>query len=86
MRRVFWLGLGVAVGVLVVRKLTKTAESYSPKGLAASASGSVTGLLDAVRDFVEDARVAAAEREQVLRDAIERGDDVAHLGEGRHSA
>jgi hypothetical protein len=66
MRRLFWLGIGVAVGVLVVRKVTKTAEAYSPKGLASSAKGSAVGLLDSVRNFVEDARVAMAEHEVEL--------------------
>jgi hypothetical protein len=66
MRRLFWLGVGAAVGVLIVRKITQTAEAYSPKGLATSAKGSAIGLLDSVRDFIEDARVAMAEREVEL--------------------
>ena len=72
MRRLFWLGIGVAVGVLVVRKITKTAEAYSPKGLADSARGSAVGLLDAARAFVEDARVAMAEHEVELTRALEQ--------------
>lgn len=66
MRRLFWLGVGVAVGVLVVRKVTRTAHAYSPAGLADTARGSVAGLLDAVRDFVDDARLAMAQREEEL--------------------
>ena len=81
MRRLFWIGIGAAVGVLIVRKITKTAEAYSPKGLANSARGSAVGLLDSVRDFVEDARVAMAEREVELARAREQakgGDSGAH--------
>jgi hypothetical protein len=70
MRRLFWLGVGVAVGVLVVRKVAKTAESYSPHGLADSARSSVGGLLETVREFADDVRTAMAEREEDLLAAL----------------
>lgn len=74
MRRLFWLGigagLGTAVGVLVVRKLTRTAEAYTPKGIAASLQSSAVGALDQVRLFVEDARAAMAEREAEIHEAL----------------
>lgn len=66
MRRLFWLGIGVAVGVLVVRRITKTAEAYTPKGLA----NAVSGLGDTVRDFAAEVRVAMAEREDEMLDAL----------------
>jgi hypothetical protein len=70
MRRLLWLGIGIAVGALVVRKLTKTAESYTPKGLADGARESVTGMLDSVREFVEEVREGMAEREDELLAAL----------------
>jgi hypothetical protein len=70
MRRLLWLGIGVAVGVVVVRKLTKTAESYTPKGIAASVQASAAGALDQVRTFVADARAAMAEREEEIHQAL----------------
>lgn len=73
MRRLFWIGVGAAVGVLVVRKISRTAEAYSPKGLAGSARGSAVGLLDSVRAFIEDARVAMAEHEVELTRALTEG-------------
>ncbi|GAA0273949.1 hypothetical protein [Cryptosporangium japonicum] len=73
MRRLFWIGVGAAVGILVVRKISRTAEAYSPKGLANSARGSAIGLLDSVRDFLEDARVAMAEHEVELTRALQEG-------------
>jgi len=79
MRRLFWLGLGVAVGALVVRKVVKTAESYSPQGLADSARTSVGGLLETVREFADDVRVAMAEREDDLLAALATEGDVASL-------
>jgi hypothetical protein len=79
MRRLFWLGVGVAVGGLVVRKVLKTAESYGPQGLAESARASVGGVLETVREFAEDVRVAMAEREDELLAALATEGDVAGL-------
>jgi hypothetical protein len=61
-RRMFWLALGVTVGALVVRKLSRTAEQLSPRGL----SQSLQGLADALRDFVDEVREGAAVRESEL--------------------
>ncbi|HEV2087870.1 MAG TPA: hypothetical protein VGR21_06140 [Cryptosporangiaceae bacterium] len=83
MRRLFWLGLGVAAGALAVRKLTRAAQSYSPRGLADSARGSVTGLVDSVRDFVDEARRASAERERELLTGLTTAEDGAAY-EGEH--
>ena len=54
MKRLFWLALGVTVGALLVRKLTRTAQSLSPSGIAATVSGSVGGLAAAVREFADE--------------------------------
>ena len=66
MRRLFWLGIGVGVGALVVRRITKTAQAYTPKGLA----GAVAGLGETFREFAADVRVAMAEREDEMLDAL----------------
>ena len=84
MRRLFWIGVGAAVGILVVRKITQTAEAYSPKGLANSARGSAVGLLDSVREFLEDARVAMAEHEVELTRALQQNQTPD--GGGAHRA
>ena len=85
MRRLFWIGVGAAVGVLIVRKISRTAEAYSPKGLADSARGSAVGLLDAMREFIEDARVAMAEHEVELTRALTEGRPPVDGG-GAHRA
>ncbi len=72
MRRVFWVALGATAGVLVVRKVTRTAEAYTPAGLARS----VGGLGDSLRYFADQVRAGMAERELELRDAL--GLDEAH--------
>ncbi|MGH3728436.1 MAG: hypothetical protein ACRDTU_06750 [Micromonosporaceae bacterium] len=70
LKRVFWLGVGVAVGVVVVRKLSRTAEAYTPRGIAASAQESAVGLLDSVREFMQDVREGMAEREAEIHAAL----------------
>lgn len=66
MKRLFWIALGATAGVLVVRKLQKTAHAYTPAGLAES----VQGLGDDLRYFAEEVRAGMAEREIELRDAL----------------
>jgi len=73
MRRLLWLGVGLAVGALAVRAVTKAAKRYSPSGMAESARDSATGLLDSVRDFVADVRDGMAEREAQLHAAMAQG-------------
>lgn len=62
MKRMFWLALGVTVGVLVMRKLSNTAQQLSPRGL----SQSLQGLAEAVRDFADEVREGMSAREGEL--------------------
>ena len=71
MRRLFWLGVGVAVGAVAMRKLSRTAQEYTPQGIAASLQSSATGALDRVRVIVADARAAMAEREAEINTMID---------------
>ena len=73
MKRLLWLGVGLAVGALVVRKLTRTAEAYTPSGIATSLSESAGGLVESLRSFVDDVRDAMAEREQEIHAAFAEG-------------
>jgi hypothetical protein len=66
MGKLFWIALGAAAGVLVVRKVSKTAQAYTPEGMA----GSLSNLGDAIRDFADAVREGMAEREQELRIAL----------------
>jgi hypothetical protein len=61
-KRLFWLALGVTVGALAVRKLSRTAAALTPSGLA----GSLRELANAVRDFADEVREAMSERESEL--------------------
>ncbi len=68
--RVFWLALGAAVGVLVVRKAGQVAHQYSPQGVAGSLGEGLASLGDGLREFADAVRESASEREEVLRSAV----------------
>jgi hypothetical protein len=68
-KRLFWLAMGVTIGALLVRKLSRAAERLTPGELANGLAGALSGLADAVRDFAADVRAAMAEREAELRQA-----------------
>lgn len=72
-KRLFWLGAGVAVGVLVVRKLSQAAHSYSPSGLAGSAKETAADFVESVRDFIADVKEGMAMREAEINAAFEQG-------------
>lgn len=80
MKRIFWLGLGVALGVAAVRKLSETRAALGPQGL----NRAVGSLGDSIHHFADTFRESMAERESDLRDAL--GIDVPHAPEGRDSA
>jgi len=65
-RRLFWVALGATIGVLAVRKVTKTIEAYSPAGVGRSLSSVGDGL----RELADVVREGMAEREAELRVAL----------------
>jgi hypothetical protein len=66
MKRIFWMGLGVAVGVIAFRKLTEARSAVSPEGL----NRAVGRLADGVQSFAEAVRDGMQERETDLRTAL----------------
>ena len=96
MKRLLWLGIGLAVGAVVVRKLSRKAEAFTPTGIATSLSESAGGLVESLRNFVEDVREGMAERENEIHRAFAAGelysdefadlrDDEQDGGGGRHA-
>jgi hypothetical protein len=77
MRRLFWLALGVTVGVLVMRKMSKMAQRLTPRGVADTLADALGELGEALREFGGDVRAATTARESELRAAIETD---GHLG------
>ena len=74
MKRLLWLGVGLAVGALVVRKLTHKANEFTPSGIATSLSQSAGGLVESMRSFVEDVREGMTEREEQIHQAFAEGE------------
>lgn len=74
MKRLLWLGVGLAVGAIVVHRLTRKANEFTPSGIATSLSQSAGGLVESVRSFVDDVRDGMAEREQQIHQAFEAGE------------
>jgi hypothetical protein len=68
MRRMFWLAMGVTIGVLVVRKMSAAAERLTPQSVVGQLAEGLRDLGDAIADFGADVRAAAASREEELRE------------------
>jgi hypothetical protein len=73
MRRVLWLGVGLAIGALAFRAVSKKMRTLSPASLAGSARESTFGALASIRAFADDVRAGMAEREAEIRAAFEAG-------------
>jgi hypothetical protein len=93
MRRLFWLAMGITIGVLVVRKLSAAAEKMTPGGIAGSIADALRDLADALGQFGADVRAAAAEREVELRTGTgldaplpDRGQVQLDVRHGAHAA
>jgi chromosome condensin MukBEF MukE localization factor len=69
MRRLFWLALGVTLGVLIVRKLTAAAERLTPAGVSRSFGEGLSSLAESIGEFGADVRAAMRDRESELREA-----------------
>ena len=65
-RRLFYVTLGATAGILVARKITQTAQKYTPSGMSQSVLSALGGLGDAIRDFGAEVREGMAEREEQL--------------------
>ena len=61
--RLFYVVLGATAGVLLVRRLTRAAESWTPEGMTNRLGSAVGGFVDNIRDGM-------AEREAELRSAL----------------
>ncbi len=78
MKRLFWVGVGVAVTVAVVRNGRRVVETYAPAGTVDAVEGAtrVSRALHAARD---DFRAGVAAREAELLEALVGDVDVHAL-------
>lgn len=72
MRRTFWLALGVALGVVAARRVSKAWRAHAPAQLTHRVGEWTDQQRQTARQFVDAVRTNAAEREAQLREAIEQ--------------
>jgi hypothetical protein len=80
-RRLFWLVLGITIGALVVRKLSRAAAKLTPQGIAATVGEGLAGLSGSVREFTAEVRTAMHEREEQLREGAGMDGKLGRVGE-----
>ncbi|MDQ0825712.1 uncharacterized protein with PhoU and TrkA domain [Arthrobacter sp. B2I5] len=66
MKRIVWMGIGVAIGVIAFRKVSQAQSALGPAGL----NRAVGQLADGVYDFADAVRAGMRERETDLRTAL----------------
>lgn len=66
MKRIVWMGIGVAIGVIAFRKVNQAQSTLGPEGL----NRAVGRLADGVYDFADAVRAGMRERETDLRTAL----------------
>lgn len=71
-KRLFWLGVGVAVGVVVTHKAGRAAKQATPAGVAGNLGDALGELAGAIGTFGADIRAGMAERERELTETVER--------------
>jgi hypothetical protein len=65
-KRIVWMGIGVAIGVIAFRKITEARANIGPDGL----NRAVARLADGVYEFADAVRAGMNEREVDLREAL----------------
>ncbi|MFE4195153.1 hypothetical protein ACFRJ9_04740 [Paenarthrobacter sp. NPDC056912] len=74
MKRIVWMGIGVAIGVIAFRKITEAQANIGPDGL----NRAVGRMADGLFDFADAVRSGMHQREEDLRAAL--GIDDAGTG------
>jgi hypothetical protein len=84
MRRLLWLGVGLAVGALAVRAVSARPAGVNCFAFLVTARKSAGGLAGGVRSFIDDVRDGMYEREAQIEAAFVDGEaigDPDSLGE-----
>ena len=87
MKRLFWLGLGVATGVMATRKAVEAAQRFTPAGVGEQVGDGLRELASAIGAFGAEVRAGMVEREHELSDMVERrtGQSMPGSAEGAFS-
>ncbi|MGH2675698.1 MAG: hypothetical protein ACRDKA_04395 [Actinomycetota bacterium] len=73
MKRLFWIGVGVAAAFYGSRWLRRQREKLTPENVAARAAERLGGVMELVRVSVEEGRKAAARKEAEIRASVGDG-------------
>ena len=76
MKRLFWMGVGVAVGVSATRKVSQAAHRASPAGVGASLGEGLRELGAGLGAFGAEVRAGMSEREDELYSYVERSTNI----------
>lgn len=83
MKRLFWLGLGLAAGVYSTRQAAEAAQRLTPAGIGANLADGLRELGAGLGAFGAEVRAGMVAREEELNDLVERrtGGHVPSLGD-----
>jgi hypothetical protein len=86
MKRLFWLGVGLAAGAYATRRATDAAQRLTPSGIGANLADGLRELGAGLGAFGAEVRAGMAAREEELTTLLERrtGAGVPTLGEALH--
>jgi len=80
MKRLFWLGLGVATGVVATRRLAELAQRITPADVGEQIGDGLRELAGAIGAFGAEVRAGMNERERELAELVERRAGVSLPG------
>lgn len=72
MRRLFWLGVGIAAGAYAARRAQSAAQKLTPAGIGANIADGLRELGAGLGDFGAEVRVAMRDHEERLSADLER--------------
>lgn len=83
MKRLFWLGVGMAAGAYLTRRASAAAEALTPAGIGANLADGLRELGAGLGAFGAEVRAGMTAREQELTALVERrtGAGLPTLGE-----
>jgi hypothetical protein len=72
MKRMFWLGVGLAAGAYMTRRATEAAHNLTPAGIGANLADGLRELGAGLGAFGAEVRAGMNAREQELTELLER--------------
>ena len=72
MKRLFWLGVGLAAGTYLARRASAAAEAMTPAGIGANLADGLRELGAGIGAFGAEVRAGMNERERELAEIVER--------------